>query len=379
MPTLVRPARPPRPPLLAVPVKVGARVVRAVPDRIARRFVRERIAGGETVHPHMHYALLLQRLSAVGDEREPGRMRAEHRLATLGAAGPSTPVGSATDVRFDGPAGTMVARHYVPDVRGGQQLPLLVYYHGGGFVAGDLDSVDQICRLLCVHGCMQVFSVDYRLAPEHPFPAAVDDADFAFRWAHARAERLGADPDRVAVAGDSAGGTLAAVVSQRAAGRSRHDPTAPVPGAQLLIYPSMHHHSDYPSRRSYSTGFFLEQEDMDWFFTSYVEAGQSSSADPEVSPLLAHDLKGLPPTLIITAAFDPLRDEAEAYAARLSEAGVPVLLRRIPGMLHGFFNMTGMSRDAHGAVLATAGSLAALLECSSSLRQSAAGASRALP
>ena len=361
--TLVRAARPPRRDPIALPVVAGARLVRALPDWVARRLVRDLSADGDTLEASLHFVLLLRRFTPVEPERDPVQMRADHRRALVGAAGSSTPVGSVTDLRVDGPSGVMSARHYMPPAqdRDTSPLPLVVFYHGGGFALGDLDSVDQVCRLLCAHAGVQVLSVEYRLAPENPFPAAVEDADFWFRWAQQRAAGVGADPQRVAVAGDSAGGTLAAVVSRRAAARRRSDATAPVPAAQLLLYPSMHHHSDFPSRRAFNTGFFLEQEDMDWFFDSYVVAAGASPADPDVSPLLADDLTGLPPTVVITAGFDPLRDEAEAYAARLEEAGVPVLLRRVPGMLHGFFNMTGISRAAHEAVLTTAGAFAAVL------------------
>jgi acetyl esterase len=364
MATMIRSARRPRPGVAASLVALGARVVRAVPERSANRLVRSVSADGETLAAQLHFVLLLRRFTQVAPERDPARMRSDHRRAVLGAAGPYTPVGSVTDIRFDGPAGVMSARHYAPCDPAqdrNRPPPLVVFFHGGGFVLGDLDSADQVCRLLCLHARVHVLSVDYRLAPEHPFPAAVDDADFAFQWAVGHAHMFDADPERAAVAGDSAGGTLAAVVSRRAADRRRADPGAPVPAAQLLIYPSTHHHSDFPSRRAFSTGFFLEQEDMDWFFDSYVAAGGGSADDPDVSPLLAADLTGLPPALIVTAGFDPIRDEAEAYAERLEQADVPVVLIRERGMLHGFFNMTGISRAAHDAVLTTAGSLAALL------------------
>jgi len=361
--TLVRPARRPRRDAISVPVAVGARALRAVPDGVARRFVRERSGNGDALDPHLQFVLLLQRLAPVGPQRDPVKMRADHRRAALGIAGPLVPVRSVTDVRVQGPAGSMAARHYVPPqtTSANEPAPLVVYYHGGGFALGDLDSVDQVCRLLCRQAGVQVLSAEYRLAPEHPFPAAVQDAEFWFQWAQRRAAGVGADPDRVAVAGDSAGGTLAAVVSRRAAARRRNDHAAPVPAAQLLIYPSTHHHSDFPSRHAFGTGFFLEQEEMDWFFDSYVAAAGASPDDPDVSPLLADDLIDLPPAIVVTAGFDPLRDEAEAYAARLKEAGVPVVLRRVPGMLHGFFNMTGISRVAHDAVLTTAGALHAML------------------
>jgi acetyl esterase len=347
-------------------IRLGARSVRALPQGIAGRFVRDVSGDGEQLRPEMHYALLLRSLARTGDAASK---RIGHRRMALGAAESATPVRSVTNLVLGGPDGPLPARLYSPDgsaAKGEGPLPLLVYYHGGGFVTGDLDAVDQICRLLCAHGRMHVFSVDYRLAPEHPFPAALEDAEAAFGWAQARADLYGADPARVAVGGDSAGGTLAATVARRAAERHRLDPAVPVPAAQLLLYPSTYHHSTFPSRSDYGSGYFLEQEEMDWFFDRYVAAGNSSANDPEASPLLVEDLTGLPPALIVTATFDPLRDEAEEYAMRLQDAGVPVMLRRVAGMLHGFCNMTGFSRAAHDAVVSTAGSLAAILQTSPS-------------
>ena len=340
----------------------SARVVSVVPDGVARRFVRSLHAGTDTVDAKLHFALLLKRLGSA--EFNVERMRADHRLVALGVVGRPIRVGSVTELSIDGPAGQLPARHYAPRQRTGGHVaarPLLVYYHGGGFVLGDLDTVDQICRLLCAHADVHVLSVGYRLAPENPYPAAVEDAEAGFLWAHAHAGQLGADPDSVAVGGDSAGAALAAVVSLRAVARHRDDPNAAVPCVQLLLYPTMHHGSDYPSREAFASGYFLEQPEMQWFFDRYVLSGGGDIEDPHVSPLLADDLTGLPTTLIVTAAFDPLRDEAEAYAGRLSRAGVPVVLRRAPGMLHGFFNMTGISKAAHDVAVATAGSLAALL------------------
>ena len=340
----------------------SARVVSVVPDWVARRFVRSLRSGSDTVDAKLHFALLLKRLG--GDQLNVERMRADHRLVALGVVGRPIPVGTVAELSIDGPAGQLPARHYAPAPRTGANKagrPLLVYYHGGGFLAGDLDTVDQICRLLCAHADVHVLSVGYRLAPENPYPAAVEDAEAGFLWAHAHAGQFGADPQSVAVGGDSAGAALAAVVSLRAVARHRDDAKAPVPCVQLLIYPTMHHGSDYPSREALASGYFLEAPDMEWFFDHYVLSGGGDIQDPHVSPLLADDLTGLPTTLMVTAAFDPLRDEAEAYARRLSEAGVPVVLRRAPGMLHGFFNMTGFSQAAHDVAVATAGSLAALM------------------
>jgi acetyl esterase len=365
---MIRVGRVPRLDPLAQVIMLGARGVRAAPDGIVKRVTRDLSGDGEALRPEMHYALLLRSLTRT--RRDAAAKRIDHRRMALGAAETATPVGTVLDIQFEGAAGPLSARLYSPPgspARGEGPLPLLVYYHGGGFVTGDLDAVDQICRLLCAHARIHVFSVDYRLAPEHPYPAALEDAEAAFEWARSRAELYGADPARVAVGGDSAGGSLAATVSRRAAERRRQDPVWPVPAAQLLIYPSTFHHSDFPSRRLYGAGFFLEQEEMDWFFDNYVARADASGHDPEVSPLLVEDLSGLPPALVVPATFDPLRDEAEEYAMRLKQAGVPVMLRRSSGMLHGFFNMTGFSRAAHDVVVSTAGSLAAILEASPSV------------
>jgi acetyl esterase len=240
-----------------------------------------------------------------------------------------------------GAAGPLAARLYVPEaeVRG-----LLVYYHGGGWVAGDLDTHEAPCRFFARESGMAVLSVDYRRAPEHRFPAAVDDALAAFRWASAETARLGVPPERVAVGGDSAGGNLAAVVSLLTAREG-----GPRPSAQLLIYPVTDLSEKRPSYRLFAEGFFLAERDMDWYRRQYLP-DEAAALDPRASPLLAPDLHDLPPAVVLTAGFDVLRDEGEAYARRLAEAGVPVTHRRLPGQIHGFGNATGVSASAREAM-----------------------------
>ncbi len=226
---------------------------------------------------------------------------------------------------------------------------MIVYYHGGGHVICDLDTHDQPCRFLARETPALLLSVDYRLAPEHHFPAAVEDALAAFRFAHAEADRLGADPRRIAVAGDSAGGNLAAVVAQLAATDG-----GPRPAFQGLIYPVIDYSSKRASYETFAEGFFLTRAEMDWFRDHYLAAA-ADRADPRASPILADDLSGTPPAHIITAGFDPLRDEGEAYAERLREAGVRVTLRREPDLVHGFINAVGLggrSRQACEAIAA---------------------------
>ena len=212
--------------------------------------------------------------------------------------------------------------------------PALLWIHGGGYLFGTAAQDDDVCRKYVQRLGVTVAAVDYRLAPEHPAPAAADDAHAAYRWARAHAEELGADPGRVAVAGDSAGGNLAAVVSHMA-----RDAGDPVPTLQWLIYPVTDMRGGSRSRSMFSDGFLLTKSDMDWFQDAYLEGSGLDVSHPMVSPLLAADLSGLPPALVTTAGFDPLRDEGEQYAAKLQEAGVKVDVRRAPGMTHAFLNL----------------------------------------
>ncbi len=263
-----------------------------------------------------------------------------------------------------GAAGPLRARLYVPPEDPGSEgaAPLVVYYHGGGWVVGDLDTHDQPCRLLARHSGARVLSVDYRLAPEHPFPAPVEDALAAFRDAVARAAELGIDPRRVALAGDSAGGHLAAVTAQLAAADG-----GPAPAFQLLIYPVTDLRGTSASRLAFAEGFLLTKENMDWYEERLL-GPDGDRSDPRASPLLAPSLAGLAPAMVVTAGFDPLRDEGEAYAHRLREAGVPCTLRRHPGSVHGFIHILIAGAAAREALAEMGGALRAGLAAPASPR-----------
>jgi len=227
----------------------------------------------------------------------------------------------------------------------------LVYFHGGAWVTGSLDSHDPLCRFLAAHAGVRVLSVGYRLAPEHPFPTAVEDAAAAFGYAKEHADDLGADPDAVAVGGDSAGGGLAAVVAHLAV-RAGH----PGPAFLLMFYPHCDTANRSVSRELFGDGFGLNDADIEWYTDQYLPPGVDRS-DPRVSIALAEDLSGLPPTYVATGGFDPLRDEGELLASRLAEAGVSVVLRREPDLMHGFANMLGISVRCREAVAQGAGAL----------------------
>jgi acetyl esterase len=233
-------------------------------------------------------------------------------------------------------------RIYTPE--GAPPHPLLVFFHGGGFVICNVDSHDGTCRLLCNGAGCLVVSVDYRLAPEAKFPAAPEDCYAATCWAAENAAALGADPQRLAVAGDSAGGNLAAVVPLMA--RERGGPEL---AHQLLVYPVTNHAFDTPSYQEHAEGGLLSRKMMIWFWQHYLEKPEDGQ-NPLASPLRASDLRGLPSATVITAEYDPVRDEGEAYAARLREAGVPTVLTRYDGMMHGFFSMSGFIDRAEEAV-----------------------------
>lgn len=283
-------------------------------------------------------------LSAMGVE---GARQAMELLSTMRAA--PAPVASAVDRRIPGPGGEIPVRIYTPN--GTAPFPLLVYFHGGGWVLGSLETHDGICRELANGAGCVVVSVDYRLAPEHRYPAAAEDCYAATRWAAANAGELGADPKRLAVGGDSAGGNLAAVVPQMA--RDRGGPPIVF---QLLIYPATDSACDAPSQRENADGYLLTYADMLWFWGHYL-GDSTKGAEPYASPLRAARVNGLPPALVITAEFDPLRDEGEHYAKRLEEAGVPARLSRYHGMIHGFFGMGQMMDQGNAAVREACGNL----------------------
>jgi len=246
------------------------------------------------------------------------------------------PVGAVEDLDVEG----LPARLYRNAEPG--EKPLLLFLHGGGFVVGDLDTHDAPCRVLCRHGGVDVLSVEYRKAPEHRFPAYVEDARTAYRWA---AERHA----RVAVGGDSAGGNLAATLALE------FDPAL-----ALLIYPVVDATQVRRSRELFGEGFFLTDELMQWY-TGHFMTPEMDPADPLISPLLSPRLGESSPALVITAGFDPLRDEGEAYAQALEQAGVKVLLRRFPGLFHGFINAIGASPSSRDALVEVAGMTRALL------------------
>lgn len=275
----------------------------------------------------------------------PQQGRARIRAGAAAAAGPKRSAPTVFDMAIPGSEGMIPARFYEPHEIGLENRPLIVYFHGGGWTIGDLDTCDSVCRFLALETPATVLSVGYRLAPEHPFPAAVEDAWAAYRWAALDNARLGVDPARIAVAGDSAGGNLAAAISLLA--RDEGDMR---PAMQALIYPVTDVVGGQQSRDTFAKGFLLARADMDWFERHYLPSKVDRS-DSRVSVLRAPDLSGLPPAYVATAGFDPLRDEGEAYAARMQEAGVEVTLRRHPGLIHGFANMTAISRTAHGAML----------------------------
>jgi acetyl esterase len=320
-----------------------ARALFALPPRALRR-----IAGAPPPHaaglePDAWLVARLAAREAVPPGREPvAEVRARFaRTLRPVAIRPRLPLAT-EDVVVAGAAGPLPARLYVP-AEAPTPGPLLVYYHGGGWVEGSVATHDPSCRLLAHLAGVRVLSVDYRLAPENPFPAPVDDALAAYLDARARAAELGADPARVAVGGDSAGANLAAVVALDL----RRDAAAPA--FQLLVYPGVDMTRKRPSRLRFGAGFVLTEENMTWYEDQYVP-DRAQRSDPRVSPLLAPDLAGLAPAYLATALADPLRDEGEAYAERLRAAGVTVALHRHP-QIHGFFNLTAMRSGLRGLTL----------------------------
>ena len=326
---------------LPVPLEALAlRTALGLPERVQRLLAgRPVVVEGQTLATDTQLMLRLQRL--VREPTPETRPIPEGRRAILRqtrVAGGSHPIGAVKDVLV----GELPGRLYVPRAAA-TPGPLLVFFHGGGFIYGDLDSHDAVCRFLAERAGVRVLSVAYRLAPEHVFPAAYDDAVAAYRWVVAHADSLGADPRRLAVGGDSAGGCLAATTAIEAAREG-------LPLAfQLLVYPVTDMRGGAASRDTYAEGFYLTRGFIALAEASYLPRSEDVT-DPRASPLLADLPAGLAPAYVATAGFDPLRDEGEAYARKLIEAGVPTEPRRFPDQIHGFFNVIGAGRSAPAAV-----------------------------
>ena len=249
------------------------------------------------------------------------------------------------DRQIPGPVQPIKVRIYTPQAsQEHASLPVLVWYHGGGFVIGDLDSHDSACRALANKTECLVVAVDYRLAPEHKFPGAVEDCEAALHWVAAHATELGGDPGRIAVGGDSAGGNLAAVVALLA-----REKGGPKLCFQLLIYPCVAPEPETPSHNQFAEGYLLTRKTITWFFKQYLRSSKDT-LDPRYAPLEEKDLSSLPPSLVIVAGFDPLRDEGVDYAKALIEAGNKVTLANYEGMIHGFYLMGGMVDKANQAI-----------------------------
>lgn len=320
--------------------------VTALPPALRRRLAGAPIQiDGSVLDPDLQLLLRLEGIL-------PGTMKqsvpsARANLLTLSklVAGQPRELQRVTELTVRGADGQVGARLYVPRSAPMSAGGLLVYFHGGGWVVGDLDSHDSYCRDLAEEAGIRVLSVDYRLAPEAEAPTAAEDAIAAFNWAVEHAEDLGADPSRIGVGGDSAGGNLAAVVAQQSVRRD-----LPAPALQVLIYPAVDLVGRRPSRDLFAEGFFLTEEDINWYRDHYAP-DLAIRSDPLVSPLLTEDLSGLAPAYVVTAGFDPLRDEGNEYAAKLAAAGVPVEHVCERGMLHGFANILALSGETRAARL----------------------------
>ena len=300
---------------------------------------------------------LLEEIEAKGGPALEEQSPAEARQAAIDAlqspGGKPEEVGRVEDLSIPIPEGSIRIRVYTPADEG--MAPCMVYFHGGGWVVCDLDTHDVVCRALARRAGAVIVAVDYRRSPEYKFPAAVEDSYAAVKWVAANAARLRVDARRLAVGGDSAGGNLSAVMCLKI-----RDEGGPPLALQVLVYPVTNLASfDTPSYGEFAEGYYLTRAEMEWFRGHYL-ARMEDARNPYASPLLAPDLRGLPPALVITAECDPLRDEGEAYARRLAEAGVSVTCCRYAGMIHPFFSLGGAFSQGRRAIEQVAAAMRSL-------------------
>jgi acetyl esterase len=329
---------------------VTARSILTLPKPVIRRLAGAPVViDGRTLDPEMQLLLRLQKLEGPATETLPIRKGRAHLVAGTRVVGGDQPIGAVTDRTIDGPGGPLTLRFFTPRGLTGDS-PALVYVHGGAWIYGDLDSHDAVCRFLAEEAQVRVIAVDYRLAPEAPFPAAFDDVSAAWQWITEHAKGIGIDPTRIAVGGDSAGGCMAALIAQHAVKGA-----AIKPAFQLLIYPVTDFLDTSASRKTYAEGFYLTKGYMDLGEESYL-LGDEDRADPRLSPL-RQDVTGVAPAYVVTAGFDMLLDEGKAYADKLKSAGVPVEYVCEDGLIHSFANMVGIGTSGPRAMRRAAAAL----------------------
>jgi acetyl esterase len=278
-------------------------------------------------------------------------------VAMMSVVGPKdVPIGKAVNQIIPAPHGEIPVRIYTPVAASAEPLPTLIFFHGGGWVIGNIETHDGLCRVLANESACRVISVEYRLSPEHKHPAAVEDACAAVSWIEANASTLGVDANRLAIGGDSAGGALAAVVAQMAKEKGN-----PKIAYQMLFFPVTQIGDETGSLREFAEGYFLETPTLKWFYAHYLPA-HADKTDPRVSPLSAKDVSGLAPAYVMLAGFDPLHDEGMAYAEKLRAAGVPVTIADYPDMVHDFIYMQAVLPQAPQALSAAAAALKGALK-----------------
>jgi len=328
----------------------AARSLMSLPRPILRRLAGEPVVvNGRTLDPEMQLLLKLQHLEGPAVETLAISKGRKQIVSGARLVGGSPSIGAVTDRTIDGPGGPLTLRFYTPSGLTGA-APALVFFHGGGWIYGDLESHDALCRVLAEEAQVRVVAVDYRLAPEAPFPAAFEDSWAAWKWITAHAQGIGIDAGRIAVGGDSAGGNLAALVAQRAVG---DDGIAPA--FQLLIYPATDFLETSESRMTYAEGFYLTKAFMDLAEENYL-VGHEDKSDARLSPL-RQSADGVAPAYVVTAGFDPLLDEGKAYSDKMKAAGVPVEYVCEEALIHGFANMVSMGSSAPKAVRRAAAAL----------------------
>ena len=336
-----------------MPVTIGDRLTKfavkllcALPQSVQRAIGGAAIiVDGQRLHPSTQMVLrVLRLLGGRTFETKPiTESRAEMRRQAR-TFGSFVTIGEVRDFVIQGPHGEIPVRLYRPQTAS-PNGPLMVYFHGGGWVLGGLDTCDSVCRILANDANITIISVDYRLAPEHRFPIGLEDCLAAFDYAHGHAGEFGCAHNLVGVAGESAGGTMAIVISQLAAQRARESAGSPVPAFQMPLMPVTDLSRKHASYELFGEGFMLITKQMDWYKAHYLNTPEEA-VDPRVSPLLAADLSDLPPALIVAAGFDPLRDEALLYAQKLLDAGVPTQTILFSANTHAEINATGVGRTA---------------------------------